>query len=127
MGFIFGLLGFVFVLSAMEKIRRLEQRLKDAGGLKETNDSGCEYFTQTLGAHTGNQHTSKPMMARTFEFDVLQCPRCGGRMKIIAAIESPEVARRILDCLGIVSRPPSLLPARRQIVQLDSAEADFLV
>ena len=40
MGFIFGLLGFVFVLSAMEKIRRLEQRLKDAGGLKETNDSG---------------------------------------------------------------------------------------
>ena len=51
----------------------------------------------------------------------------GGRMKIIAAIESPEVARRILDCLGIVSRPPPLLPARRQIVQLDSAEADFLV
>ena len=66
-------------------------------------------------------------MARTFEFDVLQCPRCGGRMKIIAAIESPEVARRILGCLGIVSRPPPLLPARRQIAQLDSAEADFLV
>ena len=40
MGFIFGLLVFVFMLSAMEKIRRLEQRLKDAGGLKETNDSG---------------------------------------------------------------------------------------
>jgi hypothetical protein len=72
-------------------------------------------------------YTWAQLMARTFEFDVLQCPRCGGRMKIIAAIESPEVARRILDCLGIVSRPPSLLPARRQIVQLDSAEADFLV
>lgn len=39
------------------------------------------------------------LMARTFEFDVLQCPRCGGRMKIIAAIESPEVA-----CLEFAAR-----------------------
>jgi len=39
-GFIFGLLGFIFALSALGKIRRLEQRLKDAGVLKETNDSG---------------------------------------------------------------------------------------
>jgi hypothetical protein len=31
---------------------------------------------------------------------VLQCPRYSGRMKIIAAIESPEVACRILDSLG---------------------------
>jgi hypothetical protein len=39
-GLIFGLLGFISALSALRKIRRLEQRLKDAGGLKETNDSG---------------------------------------------------------------------------------------
>jgi hypothetical protein len=31
-------------------------------------------------------------------------------MKIIAAIESPEVACRILDILGIVSHPLPLLP-----------------
>jgi hypothetical protein len=64
-------------------------------------------------------HTWAQLMARTFEFDVLQCPRCGGRMKIIAAIESSEVACRILECLGIVSRPPPLLPARRRIEQLE--------
>jgi hypothetical protein len=40
MGFIFGLMGFIFALSALWKIRRLEQRLKDVGVLKETNDSG---------------------------------------------------------------------------------------
>ena len=39
-GLMFGLLGFIFALSALGKIRRLEQRLKDAGVLKETNDSG---------------------------------------------------------------------------------------
>ena len=35
-GFIFGLLGFIFAASALAKIRRLEQRLRDAGVLKET-------------------------------------------------------------------------------------------
>src|SRR5262249_38665889 len=50
---------------------------------------------------------------------VLQCPRCSGRMKIIAAIVSPEVACRILDSLGIVSRPPPLLPARRRTEELE--------
>jgi len=29
-GLVFGLLGFIFALSALGKIRRLEQRLKDA-------------------------------------------------------------------------------------------------
>jgi len=41
------------------------------------------------------------LMAGTFEFDVLQCLRCGGRLKITSAIESPEVACPILDSLGI--------------------------
>src|SRR5688572_5541756 len=70
-------------------------------------------------------YTWAQLMARTFEFDGLQCPRCGGRMKIIAAIESPEVVRRILDCLGIVSRPPPLLPARRQIVQIVGRGSEY--
>jgi len=36
----FGLMGFIFALSALGKIRRLEQRLRNAGVLKQTNDSG---------------------------------------------------------------------------------------
>jgi hypothetical protein len=28
--------------------------------------------------------------------DGLECPRCGGRMRILAAIEDPSVARKIL-------------------------------
>ena len=41
-----------------------------------------------------------------FALDVLECPRCGGRMRIPAAIEDPSVARKILDSLGLRSRPP---------------------
>ncbi len=52
------------------------------------------------------------LLARTFAIDVLQCSRCHGRMKIIAAIESPDVAMKILDSLGLVCRPPPLAAAR---------------
>jgi len=45
--------------------------------------------------------------------DVLECPRCGSRMRILAAIEDPVVARKILDSLGLPSRSPPVSPARR--------------
>jgi hypothetical protein len=41
-GFIFGLLGFIFAASALARIRRLQQRLRDEGILKETPESGGE-------------------------------------------------------------------------------------
>jgi len=51
-------------------------------------------------------------MARVFALDVLECPRCCSRMRILAAIEDPVVARKILDSLGLPSRPPPVAPAR---------------
>jgi hypothetical protein len=39
-GFVFGLLAFIFALGALEKIRRLEHRLKEAGVLKANHESG---------------------------------------------------------------------------------------
>ena len=45
-------------------------------------------------------------MRRVFEVDVLECPECGGAMRILAAIHPPEAIRAILDCVGLASRPP---------------------
>ena len=53
------------------------------------------------------------LMRRVFSADVLKCDRCGGRMRIIAAITPPEAIRKILDCLGLPSRPPPLVSALR--------------
>ena len=47
---------------------------------------------------------------RSFAVDAFQC-ECGGRMRILAAIDEPKVARAILDCLGLSSRAPPLAPA----------------
>jgi hypothetical protein len=51
------------------------------------------------------------LLRRVFAVDALQCDRCGGRMRILAAIDQPEVIRGILGCLGLSSRAPPLTPA----------------
>ena len=48
----------------------------------------------------------------SFDLDVLACPRCGGRMSVIATIEAADVLRKILGHLGLPSEPPAPLPAR---------------
>ena len=51
------------------------------------------------------------LLQRVFEVDALRCPRCGSTMRLIAAIEDPMVARKILECLKLPARAPPLVPA----------------
>ena len=41
------------------------------------------------------------LMRRAFDLDVLRCPRCAGRMELIAAIDDPTVISRILAHLRL--------------------------
>ena len=50
-------------------------------------------------------------MRRVFEIDVLECPRCGGAMRILAQIHPPETTTAILEWLKLPSRPPPLAAA----------------
>jgi hypothetical protein len=51
-------------------------------------------------------------MRRVFALDVLECPACGGRLLVLAAIQDPDAIRAILDCLGLASRPPPITAAQ---------------
>jgi uncharacterized protein YbaR (Trm112 family) len=51
-------------------------------------------------------------MRRVFLIDVLECPSCKGRMRVIAAIDQPKLIARILTHLGLPARAPPLAPAR---------------
>jgi len=51
------------------------------------------------------------LMARVFEFDVLACPRCGAKMRVLVAIDAPGSIRKILACLGLPTRAPPVAPA----------------
>ncbi len=46
------------------------------------------------------------LMQRVFAIDVLECPRCGGKMKILATIHPPEATAAILESLGMSPRAP---------------------
>ncbi|HET8577005.1 MAG TPA: transposase [Methylomirabilota bacterium] len=52
------------------------------------------------------------LMQRAFGLDVLACPRCGGRLRLLATIADPTVVEQILTHLGLAPapRPPGPAP-----------------
>ena len=66
------------------------------------------------------------LLWRTFGIDVLACPRCGGRLVLIALIERSDVITRLLGHLRLPSELPRPAPARSrgQAAGLDPMWAD---
>ena len=52
------------------------------------------------------------LMRRAFDIDVLACPRCGGRLRLLGTIEDPVAIRAILDSLAVSA---ALLIARPRL------------
>jgi hypothetical protein len=54
------------------------------------------------------------LMRRAFDLDVLACPRCGGRLRLLGTIEDPAAIRAILDSLTVsaerLDRAPPPVP-----------------
>jgi hypothetical protein len=58
-------------------------------------------------------------MRRTFGIDVLDCPRCGGRLRLLALIDHARVVERILRHLGLPTDRPEPRPPRAPPLQVD--------
>jgi hypothetical protein len=52
------------------------------------------------------------LMKRTWGFDVLHCPRCAKKMRVLSTITDPATIRRILEPLGVRADPLARAPAR---------------
>jgi hypothetical protein len=52
------------------------------------------------------------LLKRTFDIDVLQCPRCYGRMKLLAILTEPPSVARYLGKLGEPTHVPDRSPSR---------------
>ena len=59
------------------------------------------------------------LMQRSFGCDVLACPRCPGRLRLVALIRAPDVVGRILRHLGLPDTVPTRRRARDAPVPLD--------
>jgi hypothetical protein len=80
--------------------------------------SPAEHPTEHLTDHAHAQGAPARMswarlLKRVFDIDIEHCPNCGGRLKIIAAIEDPPVIVKILTHLGLPTRAPPRAPAQR--------------
>ena len=52
------------------------------------------------------------LLARTFAVDVLACPRCHGRMRLLAMVEEPANVARFLAAMGGPTEVPRRSPGR---------------
>ena len=71
---------------------------------------GCEEESRSKTRHPRNYAWSH-LMAPVFEFDVLNCPNCNGRLKILAALHPPVNTRKILKCMNLPGRAPPIARA----------------
>ena len=54
----------------------------------------------------------QPYVLWAFGVDVLTCPRCGGKRRLLAAIQDPDSIERVLRAMGQSFEVPELIPAR---------------
>jgi hypothetical protein len=78
----------------------------------ETGAAAGVPAAQADASAVARHHHWTDLMRRTFGFDVLACPRCGGRLRLIALIEDAAVIDRILRHLGLPTETPVPRPAR---------------
>ena len=82
----------------------------DSSGLAHSNCPERKQPSEKSGCRPRNYSWAE-LMRRVWELDVLECPRCKGRMRILCAIHPPEAIPKILEWLGLPTRPPPLAPA----------------
>ncbi len=110
----------VFAPNARVRAQVVQEQVADAAQL----DARCPRTTSTeapAAPHgSGPPHRSAQartrvpwaeLLQKVFAVDVLACPRCGGRLEVIAYIAEPEVAKQILDHLGLEAQAPPLAKA----------------
>jgi hypothetical protein len=84
-----------------------------------------------LTSRRGDGYLWAELMRRTFGIDVLECPRCGGRLRLMALIEQAQVVERILRHLGLPTGRPEPRPPRAPLLhghdscQPDAADPTF--
>ena len=102
--------------------KRCDSAAGGHGGGGHATEGGCD-ANQKPRSHDTSRIAWAKLMARVGEEFPLECPACGGDIRLIAFITEPGPIRKILSHLGEPLEPPPISPARgpptdwRELVQ----------
>lgn len=68
------------------------------------------------------------LIQKIYEVDPLTCPKCQGRMRILAFIEDPEIRKKILkhlDLWDLKARPPPKAKAPPPSIHIDYSDSQL--
>ena len=52
------------------------------------------------------------LLRRSFDVDVLACPKCHGRLRVLSEVTDPAMVRLMLEGLGLPTEAPNAARAR---------------
>ena len=79
---------------------------------KNTDDKAGEEGEVKPPISMKHRLTWAALMARVYHLDVETCPRCGGKMRMVAALTDPSSIRRYLLGVGLSAEIPEIVPAK---------------
>jgi hypothetical protein len=119
---------------AMAEVRRSSEIASDPGA-DRVQDSSAAANTARIATEPSLEAGGTParrrrlawadLLRRVFAVDVLECPRCGGRMRLLATIHPPDATVAILGCLRLPSRAPPMAAPRPEAAALEFGAEEF--
>jgi hypothetical protein len=97
---------------AIGNVGKRQEAVTGGHGGDDHATKGCCDAHQELRSHDTSRIAWAKLMARVGEEFPLECPGCGGDIRLIAFITEPGPIRKILTHLGEPLEPPPLSPAR---------------
>ena len=64
------------------------------------------------------------LLRRSFDVDVLVCPKCNGRLRVLGEVTDPAMVRLMLDSLGVDARVPCPARARDPTLLYDDLDSN---
>jgi hypothetical protein len=93
----------------------LDAKASGGGQLLAPNVLSVKHWDRLLG---GMLYAASPrvdwasLLRRSFEVDVLACPGCGGRLRVLGEVTDRAMVRVVLDSLGMPTDAPCVARAR---------------
>jgi hypothetical protein len=75
-------------------------------------EAAPEAAKATTPKRAGTYRPWAELLKRTFGVDVLSCPTCHGRMKLVALVTDPKSVTRYLAGIGELAEVPGRSPSR---------------